>query len=116
MFGQDTQQLVEKGFYVDDGLKSCTTTKELVSLLKRTQKSLNENGKLRPHKNVVNSSELMQAIPPRDLSKDLKDLNLIEDYLPLQRSLGILYNLGEDVFDFKVSQDEKPYTRRGMLL
>lgn len=37
------------------------------------------------------------------------------DPLPLQRSLGLPWNLQTDSFTYQVSQEEKPYTQRGVL-
>lgn len=52
---------------------------------------------LRLHKVASNSSQVMEAFPVDDRAKDLKDLDLGVDPLPLQRSLGL------------------PYMRRGVL-
>ena len=47
--------------------------------------------------------------------KDLKDLDLRFDDLPLQRSVGVLWNLETDSVPFQKSNKERPYTRRGVL-
>ena len=39
-FGADAKEFLENDFYVDDGLKSTSTTEETVDLLKRTQAML----------------------------------------------------------------------------
>lgn len=57
----------------------------------------------------------MRAFPPEDLAKGLKDLDLNTDLPPMQRSLGVSWDISEDVFTFQVSDAEKPYTRRGVL-
>lgn len=33
----------------------------------------------------------------------------------MQRSLGVSWDVAEDVFTFQVAAEEKPYTRRGVL-
>ena len=45
-----------------------------------------ENIKL--HKIASNKQEVMEAFPQEDLAKDIKDLDLRKDFLPLQTSLG----------------------------
>lgn len=50
-----------------------------------------------------------------DRAKDLKDLDLGVDPVPLQRSLGLSWNLETDSFTYLVSCEKKPYTRRGVL-
>lgn len=57
----------------------------------------------------------MKAFAPEDLAKDLKDINLGADPLPLQWSLGLMWNLESDSFGFQVSLKEKPFTKRGIL-
>lgn len=70
---------------------------------------------LRLHKVASNSNQVMEAFPAEDRAKDLKDLDLAVDPLPLQRSLGLSWNLKTDSFTYLVSCEEKPFTRRGVL-
>ncbi|XP_061170947.1 uncharacterized protein LOC133180435 [Saccostrea echinata] len=114
MFGTDVTQYVERDFYVDDGLTSQPTVEKAVDLMKRTQKALSY-GKLRLHKIASNNQEVMNAFPPSDLSSEMKDLDLSKDNLPTQRSLGLNWDLQSDSFFFKISNDVKPFTRRGVL-
>lgn len=53
--------------------------------------------------------------PADDLAKDLKDLDIGKDDLPDQKSLGLSWDINADVFNFKLSSDQKPFTRRGVL-
>ena len=45
----------------------------------------------------------------------MKDLDLRQDVLPIQRALGVQWNLENDQLTFNVSIPEKPLTRRGVL-
>lgn len=114
-YGSDVRSFVDRNFYVDDGLISLPSTQEIVSLMKRTQQTLLQEGGLRLHKFVSNSSNVMKYFPTDDLAKDLMSLDLSKDILPIQRSLGISWNLRSDAFTFRLSLDKKPYTRRGVL-
>lgn len=105
---------MERDFYVDDGLKSVPTAEEAVDLLKRTQEIL-ANSNLRLHKIASNSPAVMNAFPAEDNVKDLKDFDLEKDTPPIQRSLGLSWNLKTDTFTFRVDAEEKPFTRRGVL-
>lgn len=87
---------------------------EAISLLQRTKALLAESN-LRLHKIASNSTRVMEAIPMKERASDLKDLDLGADPLPLQRSLGLSWELQTDSFTFRVSRDTKPFTRRGML-
>lgn len=114
-FEPDVNEFVERNFYVDDGLASFPTGKEAIDLMKRTQEALRVEGNLCLHKIASNSDEVMKAFPSEDLAKGLKDLDFSDDSLPLQRSLGLSWDLKSDTFTFQVSSEEKPYTRRGVL-
>ncbi len=113
-FGKDARAFVERDFYVDDGLKSMPTAEEAVDLLKRNQEML-ASSNLRLHKIASNSPAVMNAFPVEDHVKDLKDLDLEKDTPPIQRSLGLSWNLKDDAFTFCVDAEEKPFTRRGVL-
>ncbi|XP_056016958.1 uncharacterized protein LOC130053620 [Ostrea edulis] len=114
-FGHDVRSFVEHNFYVDDGLVSLPSVKQAVSLMKRTQQALIQEGGLRLHKIVSNNSDVMNSFPSEDLAKDLMSLDLTTDVLPIQRSLGMSWDLKSDSFTFRISAEEKPFTRRGLL-
>ena len=57
----------------------------------------------------------MEAFPTQDHASDLKDLDLATDPLPMQRSLGLSWDLKSDTFTFQVDQEQKAFTRRGVL-
>ena len=113
-FGKDARQYVDRDFYVDDGLKSLPTKEAAIDLLKRTQNML-ACSNLRLHKIASNSREVMEAFPIEDHANDLKDLEIGVDPLPIQRSLGLCWDLKTDTFLFQVAEEKKPFTRRGVL-
>ena len=112
--GSDVKEFIRRNFYVDDGLASCSTDKEAIDLMRKTQDAMKQYGNLRLHKVASNSEEVMKAFEPQDLAQDIYDLNLDEDQL-VQRSLGIRWNLTSDMFEFHVAMNDKPMTRRGVL-
>ncbi|XP_046580120.1 uncharacterized protein LOC124287661 [Haliotis rubra] len=115
-FGKDTKDFVQNDFYVDDAVNSLPTPEQATDLLKRTQESLKTNGNLRLHKIISNSMNVMKSFPPEDLAKDLNVLDLQQlDTFPLQRSLGILWDVQSDVFTFRLPSENKPCTKRGIL-
>lgn len=114
IYGTDVTYYIERDFYVDDGLTSRQSVEDAVDSMKRTHKALSL-GKLRLHKIVSNSSEVMKSFDTEDLSSDLKNLDFAVDSLPTQRSLGLNLNLESVSFFFKISKDSKSYTRRGVL-
>ncbi|XP_061192133.1 uncharacterized protein LOC133200331 [Saccostrea echinata] len=114
---EDLKDLINNIFYVDDGLLSCFSEEEAihVSLVHRAKDALNEGGELRLHKFASNSRTLLDSFPSNDLTKNLKYLDLGAASLPLQRSLGLLWDTDSEVFLFKVSDEQKPFTKRGAL-
>lgn len=113
-YGTDSKEFILRNFYVDDGLASVSKEVEAIDLLHRTKDLLAEFN-LRLHKIASNSAQVMEAFPLKERASDFKDLDLGADPLPLQRSLGISWELHRDSFTFRVSQDVKPFTRRGVL-
>ncbi|XP_056017069.1 uncharacterized protein LOC125663253 [Ostrea edulis] len=114
-FGPDVTDFVLNHFYVDDGLISVPSINQAVDLMKRTQQALATHGNLRLHKIASNSKDVVREFSPDDLSKELKSLELSDDDLPVQRSLGLCWNMNIDAFTFQITSDEKPLTRRGVL-
>ena len=112
---EDIRDLVCNNFYVDDGLLSSTTEEEAISLVHRTKKALQDGGNIRLHKFSSNSRKVLDSFVPDDLAKNLKNLDFGSTTLPIQRSLGLLWNTEMDEFTFKVNAVEKAYTRRGLL-
>lgn len=114
-FGKDVREFVERNFYVDDGLVSVPTTQKATDLVHRTKQALMTHGNLRLHKIAFNDPSVMQSFDVKDLAKDLIELDITDDDLPTQRSLGLVWDLQKDVFGFRLSRKEKPYIRRGVL-
>lgn len=105
---------MERNFYVDDALKSLPSASAPIDLLKRAQQIL-ACSNLRLHKIASNNAEVMAAFPSDDHASDLKDLDPEAADLPMQRSLGVSWDLKNDTFTFQVSDEHKPFTRRGVL-
>ncbi|XP_052783285.1 uncharacterized protein LOC128219515 [Mya arenaria] len=110
----DVTKFVAHDFYVDDALTSLPTPTEAISLLKRTRNDLQEHG-LYIHKIASNSDEVMLAFPSDDLAKGLMGIDLQNEALPVQRSLGLQWDLNNDTFVSTFSSEGKPFTRRGVL-
>lgn len=113
-YGSEARHFAERNFYVDDGLISFSTEEEAIKLLKATQEMLALSN-LHLHKIASNKVEVMKAFPPEDLAKELRNLDLSTGLPPVQRSLGVSWDMSEDVFNFQVADQVRPYTRRGVL-
>lgn len=107
-FGSGVCTFIEWNFYVDDALKSFPTEQEAVHILKQAQQAL-ASSTLRLHKVTSNWPAVLEAFPPEGRAKDIENLDLYAQVLPVQRSLGLLWNVGMDTFTFKVNDDQKPF-------
>lgn len=112
-FDSDVRRFIERDFYVDDALKSLPTVAEAISLLKHAQEML-ALSKLRLHKIASNKKDALDAFPASDRAKDLKDLDLSVDNLPIQQSLGVSWNITSDTFICHVPESQKTGRRTRM--
>jgi len=108
-FGSDAKVFVHNNFYVDDELKCVTNSAEAVDLLSCTQGMLAAYN-LRLHQIVSNDPNVTQAFPRDDRDSDLRDLDSSQDTIPMQRTLGVLWDVSNDAFTFRVSPGEQPFT------
>lgn len=113
-YGKEAKDFVERNFYVDDGLTSLPSAAAAVNLLTKTQAMLAASN-LRLHKIALNCPEVLEAFPPEDHAKGLDNLDFDDKSDLIQPSLGLSWELKQDVFTFKTTATEKPYTRRGAL-
>ena len=113
-FGKLAKEFEHNDFYVNDRLTSCSNLQEVVELVRNTQTIL-AAANIRLHKIVPNSIEVITALPKQDRVPKLRELDLNADSLPIQHSLGVCWNLEKDTFTFRVSLQNKSYTRRGVL-
>ena len=70
---------------------------------------------LRLHKFVSNSKEVLKTVAPEDRTPHLKNLDFTEDHLPIERTLGTQWCIESDSFQFRITLQDKPFTRRGIL-
>ena len=113
-FGSDAKDFVYNNFYVDDGLKSVAKPAEAIDLLTCTRAML-ARANLCLHKIASSHPEVTHAFPREDQASDLRDLDFSLDTVPIQRALGVLWEISADAFTFKVSLEKRPFTRRDVL-
>jgi len=104
----------QKNVYVDDRLKSVETPEAAISLVKDTKK-LCENGGFNLNKFISNHKSVIDAIPNEDRSKDLQNLDITKDTLPIERALGVQWCVESDTLQFRVQLKAEHPTRRGIL-
>ena len=112
-FGSDELlDVIDCCFYVDDCLASFDDDESAVKFATSITKVLAEAG-FRLTKWVSNSLHVLKHIFPEDRAPTVRDLSA--DTLPVERTLGMRWDVSSDTFGFSVGDIEKPVTRRGVL-
>ncbi|XP_078372656.1 uncharacterized protein LOC144656297 [Oculina patagonica] len=113
-FSEEVVKTVRRNFYVDDCLKSVKSADNAVELVNQLRDILSKGG-FRLTKWSSNSSEVLKTIPQVERAKSVLDLDLDKGKLPIQRTLGLHWDIASDKFWFNVDLKDKPNTRRGIL-
>lgn len=101
-------------FYVDDCLKSVSSEEEAIQLY-NTLRAICQKGGFRLTKWISNSRAVLSAIPEEERATEVKDLDLDQDVLPMERALGVHWCIQSDSFKFKITMSDKAPTRRNLL-
>lgn len=88
-FSDNALETVKRNFYVDDCLKSVSTVNDAIKLASELRELLSCGG-FRLTKWLSNSKEVMKTIPAELWANSLHEVNLDQDDLPYERTLGVL--------------------------
>ena len=113
-YSQETVDKLLHCFDVDDCLVSVATEKEAVMLYKNLV-SLCFTGEFSLTKWLSNRPGVLEVIPENHRAKGIEGLDLELDSLPVERVLGVEWNIKSDSFKFKMVLKDRPLTRRGIL-
>ena len=105
---------VLNNFYVDDLLRSSDSAEEAVELMKNILKFCSSGG-FNLTKFASNNKDILKFLPA---DKCLETSNSSQDIgkpNPIERALGVQWCLEADSLSFRISLDDKPLTRRGIL-
>ena len=100
---------VLRNLYVDDCLKSVSSDSDATALSTDLMSLLAAVG-FHLTKWTSNSRAFFAAIPENEKAKEVKDLDLSMDALPVERALGVLCCIESDCFKFRVNVSQKPVT------
>ena len=64
---------------------------------------------------MSNNRDVLSFIPEVKRAKSLQQIDLTSAELPADRTLGMIWNVEADCFEFNVQLQEKPATHRGIL-
>ena len=110
----DAARVVQRNFYVDDCLVSVQDEDEAVKLAAELRMLLRKGG-FRLAKWLSNNPRVLQTIPLEDRAKQVAGLDLNREALPVERALGMRWDIEQDCFTYKINPKDKPSTRRGLL-
>ena len=111
-FDLQTIDTVFRNFYVDDCLRSVATPEEAIKLTTDLSALLSKGG-FHLTKFISNSREVMATIPEEERAKSVKNLDL--EKLPIDRALGMHWNIEEDEISFRIAEPREVNTRRKVL-
>ena len=108
-FPREVVNSVNKNFYVDDCLKSLPSTEEALQHASDLRCLLARGG-FRLTKWISNSRRVLDAIPEAERAKEVKNLDLTKEDLPVERALGVRWCIETDTFGFKIDLKHSPPT------
>ena len=111
-FNDQAIETVQRNFYVDDCLKSVREEDEAIKLAKDLRELLALGG-LKLTKWLWNSRKVIESLPEWERAAQVKDLDF--DKTPIERALGVQWNVSSDTFGFAIVIKDRPATRRGIL-
>lgn len=103
-----------KDFYVDDLVKAVPNIEEPIRIIQSTTKICKDGG-FRLTKFTSNNREVNKSVPREDGAKNIKSLDLSQEELPIEKALGVHWPIGNDVLGFRITLQDEPLTRRGIL-
>ncbi len=113
-FSPQALNIIMNNFYVDDCLASVASEEDAITLYHELRAMCFKGGFLL-NKWISNSRRVLMSIPETEKAKEMMNLDLVRDNLPVERVLGVQWCVQSDVFKFKITIKDRPLTRRGIL-
>ena len=113
-FAPETIDAVYKDFYVDDLLKSFADVEQATHVSKQLQTLLARGG-FKLTKWMSNHRQVLSEFPAEERAPAIKDLDVTSESLPVDRALGIHWDVEQDTFNLVTSSKKHPENRKGVL-
>ena len=94
-------------------MKSIDGEQEAIQFAAEQHQILSNGGGFRLTKWITNSHSVLETIPESERSGSVKSLDF--ERLPVERALGVHWDVYSDTLSFEISVRERPPTRRGIL-
>ena len=112
-YAKEVCDTILNNFYVDDLLKSYSNDMEAVDQILKVIELCGEGG-FTLSKFVSNSEAVMKALPEERKASLVHEVDVSKN-IQIARALGVLWYLEIDQLGFRISMENKPLTRSGML-
>jgi hypothetical protein len=109
----EASDAIMNNFYVDDFLKSVASESKAISLVQDVR-AVCQMGGFRLTKFVSNSRPVLETIPEEERAQGVRNITF-DDKLPMERALGICWNVDSDSFGFKITVKSLKPTRKNLL-
>jgi len=106
-FSENVVRTVKRNFYVDDCLKSVKSVENAVEVVDRLREILSKGGFDSPSGHATDQ-KVLHTIPQVEIAPSVVDLDPDKDKLPMQRTLGLHWDMESDKFMFKVALKDRP--------
>ena len=110
----EASSIAAQGFYVDDLLISMDSTEKAKTAAQQLREMLASKG-FRLTKWMSTHREVLASVPVNDRHSEVQEVELIHKDLPVERALGVRWDLQRDKFAIQVNIRNKPATKRGLL-
>ena len=114
LFDPAAAETLDRNLCVNDMLTSAQN-KELAIKLVKNVVGICQKGGFKLTKFISNSREVLTTIPEETHHQKIKDQDLNIGVLPVGRTLGAHWNIGNDYLGFRIKLKDKPLTKTEML-
>jgi hypothetical protein len=111
---EEVKKTLANHFYVDDCLRSVAGVEACKELVEKLRTTCSKGG-FHLTKFQSTSKEVLQSLPKSERAKEVQELDLVFNELPMSRALGVLWEVHTDQFRFSVQLTSQPTTRREIL-
>ena len=111
---EEVTNTIRQNFYVDDCLKAVNSADQALFLYQQLSE-LCAKGGFHLNKWISNDRTVLAAIPEQDRAKEVRTLDQSKEELPVERALGVQWDVEKDLFTFSIAIKPHQTTRRGIL-
>lgn len=113
-YGTEALNTIRQNFYVDDCLKSVPSDGQAICLVQEL-KAVCATGGFKLTKWISNSRSVLASVPAEERAKEVKNLDLNTEKLPVERALGMRWDIESDTFFFTIAPRQLSVSRRSIL-